>query len=377
VSWTRAVSVALAIGLLLRVGVACWNGLDGPSLGATADAQNFHRFAVAVSEGRAAPGFDLTGFSYAYALGYVYAITGPSLLIGSLLSCVAWLASALLLRASLGHLRVAAPVQLAAIGIYAMLPSSVLWTAVTLREPYQLLSVNLTLYAALRLFERRSVWYWVVLLAGVFIGSRLHATFVVAGALLIGLLLMREVAGLLRGRWARAVAVAAILVVVVFGGSYAVRNLYSKYNFGGGPAAAMERHLRMGMAQPSRTVYVSDPTVANTVDLVLSVPVALWRYLFEPMPWKMNRWFDIGFLVENLLRLALITAAVAAVLRSRHHPGWDSGVLLAWYLLMETVWAVGTFNWGTAARHHVPSIGLLLVAAAACWSRPPARPTPP
>lgn len=359
---------------MLRVGVACWNGLDGPSLGATADAQNFHRFAVAVSEGRAAPGFDLTGFSYAYALGYVYAITGPSLLIGSLLSCLAWLASALLLRASLARLQVAEPVQFAAMSIYALLPSSVLWTAVTLREPYQLLSVNLTLYAALRLFERQSVGQWLVLLTGVYMGSQLHATFVVAGATLIGLLLLREVAGLMRARWARAVAVAAILVVVGFGGSYAVRSLYSKYNFGGGPAAAMERHLRLGMAQPSRTVYVSDPTVANTADLVLSVPVALWRYLFEPMPWKMSRWYDIGFLGENVLRLALIVSAMAATLRSRDHVKWNWITLLTWYLAMETVWAVGTFNWGTAARHHIPSIGLLLTMAARAWIVPlPAR----
>lgn len=359
---------------MLRVGVACWNGLDGPSLGATADAQNFHRFAVAVSEGRAAPGFDLTGFSYAYALGYVYAITGPSLLIGSLLSCLAWLASALLLRASLARLQVAEPVQFAAMSIYALLPSSVLWTAVTLREPYQLLSVNLTLYAVLRLLERGSIWHWSVLLAGVFLGSRLHATFVVAGALLIGMLLLREITGLVATRWARLVAVAAILVVVVFGGSYAFRSLYSKYSFRGGPAAAMERHLRMGMVQPSRTLYVSDPTVANSVDLVLSVPVALWRYLFEPMPWKMSRWFDLGFLVENLLRLALIVAAVTAIVRSRDHLPWNWIMLLAWYLAMETVWAVGTFNWGTAARHHIPSIGLLLTMAARAWIRPvPAR----
>jgi hypothetical protein len=33
------------------------------------------------------------------------------------------------------------------------------------------------------------------------------------------------------------------------------------------------------------------------------------------------------------------------------------------YLVMETIWSLGTSNWGTASRHHLPSLGLLLVAS--------------
>jgi len=33
------------------------------------------------------------------------------------------------------------------------------------------------------------------------------------------------------------------------------------------------------------------------------------------------------------------------------------------YLLLETTMSSGTINWGTASRHHIPSIGLLLAAA--------------
>jgi hypothetical protein len=33
------------------------------------------------------------------------------------------------------------------------------------------------------------------------------------------------------------------------------------------------------------------------------------------------------------------------------------------YLVIETIWSLGTVNWGTAIRHHLPSIGLLVVVA--------------
>jgi hypothetical protein len=40
-----------------------------------------------------------------------------------------------------------------------------------------------------------------------------------------------------------------------------------------------------------------------------------------------------------------------------------SATLLLMFFTAEFVWSTGTINWGTAARHHVPSLSLLLVAA--------------
>ena len=34
------------------------------------------------------------------------------------------------------------------------------------------------------------------------------------------------------------------------------------------------------------------------------------------------------------------------------------------FLLIEFMWAVGTVNWGTASRHHMPTLALLLIASA-------------
>jgi hypothetical protein len=39
------------------------------------------------------------------------------------------------------------------------------------------------------------------------------------------------------------------------------------------------------------------------------------------------------------------------------------------YFAIELIWAQGTMNWGTAARHHIPGLGLLVLSAFA-YSRP-------
>ena len=38
------------------------------------------------------------------------------------------------------------------------------------------------------------------------------------------------------------------------------------------------------------------------------------------------------------------------------------------YLFIETMWSVGTVNWGTASRHHVVTYGLLAILAFSTWS---------
>lgn len=356
-------NAAIALGLGLRIGVACWNAFDGPSLGAGVDAINFHRFATAFAVGTAPPRYDLTGYTYAYALGYVYSVTGPSVLLGSLLSCAAWLLSAVALKRALIAFGTTERRQFQALVIYAVLPSAVLWTSVTLREPYQLLCVNGMLLAASRLLQKSTIAAWLLLTVSIVGGALLHGAILVLGAVVVGTLAVRAFWQLLSSPVARIAVALTLTIAAAGGGGVAFRTMYQKYNFEGGPAAAMERHLTMGMRQQSRTQYIHDPRVDGTSALVSMVVVSTFKYLFEPMPWKMSHWIDAGFLAENIVRvLCLALAAVAMTQLGSAQRGMLAMVLL-WYFAIEVTWAVGTFNWGTAARHHVPATGLLLTAA--------------
>lgn len=369
----RSISSAIWLGLLLRIAIACWNGLDGPSFGATADAANFHGFAVAVSEGRWAPGAGLMGFSYAYILGLIYRVTGPSLLLGSLISCAAWLASAFVVVAALRLLRVRAAWQALAMLIYAVLPSSVLWTSVTLREPYQLLCVNVMLYASLRILIARSPRGWLWLLAAVIGGTMLHEALFGLGLFVTLVLAMHELWITPRLRSYRLALAIVLMAVVTAGGFLVFRNLYFTHTLQGGPAAAVELYLKRGLREPSRTVYRRDVSIDGNAALLVFMPASLFAYLFEPMPWRVNAAIDAGFVLENIVRLVLICFALAALARRRGADRWHLAFVFGAFLCLETLWSFGTFNWGTAARHHIPALGLLLAAAFAYTDRTPMR----
>jgi hypothetical protein len=357
------------IGVALRLGVAFWNGFYGPSFGAGGDAVGFHDIGVNFAETLSANPFHL-GALYGYALGVVYFLTIPSLFWGGVLSCIAWWASARLLLRIMRLLALRPRQRSAAMMIYALLPSAVLWTGVTMREPYQLLLVNLAVLASLRIYLQRSMRHWLYLVTAIVLGGLLQP-----GLLLFGVLMLAATAFWLLLRKRRGIPVAKLLwvapvaaVILVYG--YSVFG--STYNFGleGGLASAVESYQRGALTVDARTHYKEDVSIDGILGLLLFVPVAVFQYLFEPMPWRISALVDIPPLVENILRAWLLWRVVGA-LRRLPKPNRRPVMLVALaYAALEAFFAVGTVAWGTAIRHHIPSMGLLLAAA---FSLPKAR----
>ena len=80
------------------------------------------------------------------------------------------------------------------------------------------------------------------------------------------------------------------------------------------------------------------------------------------MPWRASTLFDFALLAENILRGFLIYLAVLNFIKFKGFEKKLSLLLILSYFAQELLWAMGTVNWGSAARHHIPSLGVLLVA---------------
>jgi len=357
----NTVRTAIWIGFSLRLFVAIWNGFFGPSFGAEGDALSFHLLAVEFGQN---PTFDefIIGWFYSYVLGLVYYLTTDSLFLGSLLSCLAWLASAALLVKIMLLLSINKSHQLKAMLIYALLPSSILYTSVTLREVYQLLFVNLALYSALQIYLNKSATHWLVLFCAVIGMGVLHGALFAFGLFIVVATLVLLA---LRGRKSFALIkialVAPLIFLVVVYGLSLFTNV--SYNLDEGFGAAVEAYQQGGIASDARAQYKTSAEINGVTGLLLFMPVALFQYMLEPMPWRISAAIDVVSLFENSLRAWLIWKALVVLKNmpvQRRRP-----VLFVFlsYIVIETLWSLGTVNWGTAIRHHLPSIGLLVVAA--------------
>lgn len=351
----------LVLGFVLRLMIAIWNGYFGPSFGAELDALAFHQAAIEVANNPTFFEFQI-GWIYSYILGLLYYVTTDSLFFGGLLSCVTWTLSAILLAKSLDILTEKRDLQVKALLIYALLPSSILFTSVTLREPYQMFFVNLMVYAALKIYLHKSIHHWFTLVAAIIGAGVLHGALMAFGIIfVVTLLFMIAVRENKVISFPTVVFLASIAVLVLgFGFSFFID---FAFNLEDGLISGIERFQQGGLSLDARTFYKSEVSITGFWDLLIFIPVSLLQYLFEPFPWHITSAGDVGAMLENMLRGWLIWKALQAL---KVAPLLQRNVLLLMffsYLTLEAIWSIGTISWGTSVRHHLPAFGLLLMAA--------------
>jgi ubiquinone/menaquinone biosynthesis C-methylase UbiE len=380
----------MLLGLLFRSLVAVWNGFFGPSYGAGADAINtYHEVAVNYVQHLIVSGFK-THLTYSYLLGAFYDMTAVSLFLGSLLSCIVWLVSAVVLMKIMRLLSLSILSQSIVMLIYALLPSSIMFTSVTLKEAYQLFFVNLAVYSALKIYLDKLEKYWILLLAG-FVGmSALHPVLYVFGLFVVATTLISYS---FRGRkkyFFLSLVITMLLAALILFHGYKYKHVFNIFSVepvtaesrpvAMQPPAALEppatailnklanrveSYQQNGLTYRSlgRAFYKKNISFNGVFDFLLFIPVSLFQYLFEPMPWRISAIVDFEALFENILRLVLIMMALLGFKRMAAGKLVPVIFVFLSYFVLESIWSLGTINWGTAIRHHIPAMGLLLVAA--------------
>ena len=350
----------ILLGFFLRLIIAIWNGFFGPSIGADGDALLFHDIAVEVSRfGVFDTKFNI-GWIYSYFLGIIYFITTlNSIFLGSILSCLAWLASALILNQSIKLIGVQQKYRNRALILYAFIPSSILFTSVTLREVYQLLFVNLLFFSSLKILLESNQKFWFLILLSSFCMGALHFGLILYG--ILGALITLYFTSIKGGKiFSMELILFYIPILSIF--LYLGINLFDQlvpFDFEDGLAAAVQTY--QSGHNETRAMYSYKPEIEGLLGLIIFIPISLFQYLLEPMPWKIATGLDLALFFENIFRLILIIFALKNFFTVKS----DLKTVLVYSILMffalEILWALGTVNWGSAVRHHIPAMGILMI----------------
>lgn len=357
-------------GFLLRISNAIVNGFFGPSFGAGQDAIWFHMQAIEYSKNLVFNEY-ITGLIYPYILGVIYFLTTDHLFIGSVLSVLGWLVSAFILVRIMRILSFDMSIQWKAMFFYSILPSSVMYTSITIREPFQLLFVNLAIYAALKIYCQKSVIHWLTFAFSIAGMGVLHGALLATGVfILVSALLLLTYRSQKRFTLMKFFLITPLITLSLYYGFLLFTNF--SYGLGGGLVALVQNYQDAVTSMGARSNYLTGIQVGDLGSLILYTPYFLFQYLFEPMPWKMTSLKDVIPLLENILRAWLIWNALKyfrAISRANprfieNKPFGDWKLILfifLSFLVMEGIWSLGTVNWGTSIRHHLPALGLLLV----------------
>jgi hypothetical protein len=358
----RRVALVFLLVVTAHAGVTFVNATVGSTLGADADAAGFHDAAIGISQ---APELDFSSAIgsrfYTHYLGFIYTLFGPSLLLGGALSGLAFSLSMVVLLRIMRVLET--PRRAGVLALYGLLPSALMFSSVPLREAYQQLFVLLLVYAGLRMRERRLRWGLAVAAAATALAVWHEGMPLMAG--FFGISIVTWSAGTGHGiglPWRRVlglgVAAAVIFFIVgqsgVFAPSLEAVSKGEAFEFA-------DRYRNKGASVAGRTTYGVRLDPNSAAGLVTTVPVVFAEYMLAPLPWQIDNALDVEAFAECLLRVALVVGAVSAW---RHATGVrrERMALLLWlFFAMELTWSLGTVNWGTAIRHHLPALGLIIV----------------
>jgi hypothetical protein len=298
---------------------------------------------------------------FAISLSTLYFVSTDLYFIGCLYSIFVWLLSAYVVKKILELLKADDKTKYLVFLFYAFLPSSIVSTSVPMREAFELLFINLIIYSALRVYLNKSSMHWIYLVISCFLLGQFHSGLYAFGPVVLLMLIMSN---FLRNRRSFPIQGYIIAFPLIISLSVLGYGIFSDqvYDLENGLFWTIMTYQEGTLANFSRASYEPFiPGIEGPLKLVLFIPINLFQYLFQPMPWRISSILDIVLTFENMFRGFLIFVSIRGILKTDVISRRPLLFIFLAYLVIETIWSFGTTNWGTASRHHVPGLALLLI----------------
>jgi len=344
--------------------VAFLNVYLGGVLGTEGDARTFHFYgADAASEPEMGFGSN-SRVTYTNTLGFFYRAFGTSVLLGDELSVLAFTLSCIVLVRLVSLLDLER-FRIAIVLFFGLLPSSVIFSSVTLRESWQALFFLLSVYWAVRLRKRPGILIFLFMLMSACCMASLHgglkgfAVYLILTSVCWGVIGRKKGASrawCVRFLFAGFLVAGVIMLTQKMGWYLTIeQGLESVEDF---------RISAIAISEDNRAFYGVMLNTSSVLGIVKTISMMFVHFMFAPFPWQVSNVKDVYAVLESMLRFLLLFFAIFSWRRSSGEVRSCYGFLLMVVLGVELMWALGTINWGTATRHHVPGYGVIVLLGA-------------
>jgi len=346
--------IILTAATVLRIIFAYWNVFISPIIGSGDDAQGFHDNALNIANNTYTSSYSREQ-SYMFFLGYIYRITGfESQFFGSLISCIAWALSAVILIKIFDELGIK-KLKLIGLIFYVALPSSVIYTSLTMREPFMLFFINCFVLSFLNLYKNNKIYIngLMAALFGIFI-VLLNISFITSIAFII-------MSGIII-KFTKQNCVEYLLLITFIALFFYFITTNIPLNYFNGNSLIDIINIRQDHFQKfARASYENGFITDSKLSLAKFIVISFKNYMIQPVDFDKMILKDYLLFLENLIRVGMFFLAVIGLMKSIVSNNTRYVFLFFLYLVIELTWASYTINWGTAVRHHLPSYGILTV----------------
>ena len=116
-------------------------------------------------------------------------------------------------------------------------------------------------------------------------------------------------------------------------------------------------HYRAQYYNKENPIFQKDYSFFGFIHYVF---INFFNYFMQPTFFKVSNLLDFSALYENALRVLIIFISLFKIFNKFNNKNLFIVLLLIW-LISEAVYAQVTVNWGTASRHHMPGLGLMII----------------
>jgi hypothetical protein len=357
-------------GFILRIALMVYNAGLGVLPGGEADAITYHN--LAISYNLYLQQLELFpvntwehryGWIYTYFLGYVFYFTGiESFYFSGFLSCFVWFLSAIFFRKIMLKLKFEKKYINLAIVIYCfLLPTSIIYTTLTLREPYMLLFFNVCALLIMNIYYEKEIKKILLNIVFILITFYIMAIFHIANLCFVIVFLPFIIIYYLINKFNISKYTSTVLIILIvfflsyFGYTEIIFDNIKKYQLG---------HLYLTRIDRA-AYYTRGEVLSLNYDLIsffIYICKNTFNYLVQPTISNLSNLKDYLLFCENIVRLILVFFVLKKILLQFNNKTLFI-IFLTMFIVMEITYAQVTINWGTASRHHVPIMGIFILLA--------------
>jgi predicted aspartyl protease len=346
---------ALLVRMLIAVMIFAFNGQD--FFGGDAMTYDYFGFAqlqgwygdkyAALEAARFTGGGRSAGWGMVYFVAAIYGIVGRNMLAVQLVNSVIGAVTAVIIYICAHHvfenLRVA---RLAAIAV-AFYPSLVLWSSQGLKDGPIVFCLALAIVATLKLGQRLSMKYVLVLILSLFavFALRFYVLFMlcaaIGGAFLVG---MQRISASSFARQFAAIVVIG-LALTYLGVTSSATAQFEQY----GNLERVQRS-RMDMASRAESGFGRDVDVSTTAGALSTIPIGVTYLLFAPFPWQVASLRQSITIPEMVIWWASVPLLVLGLWFSIKYRLRMISPILIFTVMLTFAYSVFQGNVGTAYR---------------------------
>ena len=368
--WRRAAQL-FAVAVVVRILAAtAINSFD--QIGKLAgDGLVYDQLAKYIAERWQVEGLDLSWLwtgkvkfsSFAYCIGLLYYFTGPSTWLTYLI--MALISGFAVVGVYLTGVRFFGERVGWFAGVFtALLPSSVLWTCLMLKEAPTMLGVVVCLYCVLAALEKPRLLHLAAFLASIYMLQLLRAyvAFMVGFAAVSALIIAWGGGQSWPGYLVR-IAVVAVVALAV--------SLWVDSSMGGSEeeldrAAQYLNIQRLAMTQNAKTAYLKDTQYNSALEAIEFLPLGVTYFLLSPFPWQLGSFISTLAYADIVPWYLLLTYAALGLIRAGRQASPVKFVIVLCLFLGSIciVYGLVSGNAGTAWRHRTQIVPVFMLLAA-------------